>query len=52
VIIASSLGQDTPFSTPEGITRRKFERLGVSEVESGAAADGTYFVGRKESNTE
>ncbi|HTU14533.1 MAG TPA: methyltransferase domain-containing protein [Solirubrobacterales bacterium] len=48
VIIASSLGQSTPFSTPDGVTRRKFAKLGISEVETGEAADGTYFVGRKE----
>lgn len=51
VIIASSLGQETPFSTPDRITRRKFARLGVTEVETGTAAEGTYFVGRKESGT-
>ena len=51
VIIASSLGQETPFSTPDRITRRKFAKLGVTEVECGTAADGTYFVGRKDLQT-
>lgn len=51
VIISSSLGQSTPFSTPEGITRRKFAKLGVEQVRTGEAADGTYFVGRKATPT-
>lgn len=51
VIIASSLGQNTPFSTPDKVTRRKFAKLGISEVETGEAAEGTYFVGRKEETT-
>jgi len=48
VIIASSLGQNTPFSTPDKVVRSKFAKLGVSEVKTGEAAEGTYFVGRKE----
>lgn len=51
VIIASSMGQNTPFSTPDQVTRRKFAKLGISEVDTGEAADGTYFVGRKEETT-
>jgi ubiquinone/menaquinone biosynthesis C-methylase UbiE len=48
VIIASSLGQRTPFSTPDRIVRRKFARLGIEEVATGEAADGTWFAGRKQ----
>lgn len=47
VIITSSSGQKTPFSTPEKTVKRKFARLGISEIETGAAGEGTYFVGRK-----
>ncbi|MGB0120174.1 MAG: class I SAM-dependent methyltransferase [Solirubrobacterales bacterium] len=52
VIITSSSGQKTPFSTPDRTVVRKFARLGISEVETGAAGNGTYFVGRKREHPE
>lgn len=49
VVIASSLGQDTPFSTSESLISRKFRRHGIRTVRIGEAGSGTYFVGRKDS---
>ena len=45
-VIAASWGEATPFYTPESVLRRGFERRGLETVESGGAADGTYFVAR------
>jgi SAM-dependent methyltransferase len=45
-LIAASWGRRTPFYTPEAVLRRGFERHGIERIESGAAADGTYFIGR------
>lgn len=47
VVIASSSGQNTPFSTPDDLLKRKFEKRGFGEIETGSAAQGTYFVARK-----
>ncbi len=47
VVIASSSGQSTPFSTPDDLLKQKFGKLGFSEVETGSAARGTYFTARK-----
>lgn len=47
VVIASSLGRDTPFSTPESVISRKFKRLGVNTTATGDAGRGTYYIGRK-----
>ena len=41
VAIASSLGPVTPYYTPHGVLRRRF-----TEVASGQAAPGDYFIGR------
>lgn len=46
-LIAASWGQRTPFYTPEAVLRRGFERHGIERIESGTAAEGTYFVGRQ-----
>jgi SAM-dependent methyltransferase len=46
-LVAASWGPGTPFYTPEAVLRRGFERHGVEQIESGAAAEGTYFVGRQ-----
>jgi SAM-dependent methyltransferase len=46
-LIAASWGRRTPFYTPEAVLRRGFERHGIERIESGAAAEGTYFVGRR-----
>ena len=48
VVIASSLGRRTPFSTPESLIRRKFRRHGIVTTGTGAAGAGTWLVGRKE----
>ncbi|MBK5233156.1 MAG: methyltransferase domain-containing protein [Thermoleophilia bacterium] len=47
VVIASSSGQNTPFSTPDDLLGKKFGKLGFSGVETGTAARGTYFAARK-----
>jgi SAM-dependent methyltransferase len=47
VVHASSWGDATPFWTPDAVLRRRFGRLGVSEVFAGGAAAGTFWVGRK-----
>jgi SAM-dependent methyltransferase len=45
-VIAASWGPHTPFYTPEPVLRRGYERAGLEPVESGSAAQGTYFVAR------
>jgi len=47
VAIASTLGPRTPYYTPERVLRRRFKRLGLSVVGSGAAGAGTYFLARR-----
>jgi ubiquinone/menaquinone biosynthesis C-methylase UbiE len=45
-VIAASFGPATPFYTPESVLRRGFARVGLEQVESGTAGDGTYWVAR------
>lgn len=52
VVIASSSGQDTPFSTPDHLLEKKFRKRGFVDVETGTAARGTYFAARKKSLPE
>lgn len=47
VILATSWGPSTPFYTPHSVLRRGFGRHGIEPHESGEAAQGTYFVGRR-----
>jgi SAM-dependent methyltransferase len=47
VVHASSWGEATPFWTPDSVLRRGFGRRDVSEVATGAASAGTFWVGRK-----
>lgn len=47
VVVASSLGSNTPFSTPESLMRRKFGKKGIENTATGATGVGTWFVGRK-----
>ncbi len=47
VVVAHSLGSDTPFSTPTETLRRKFARRGVDRAATGSTGPGTWFVGRK-----
>jgi SAM-dependent methyltransferase len=46
-VVAASWGSETPFYTPEAVLTRGFRRRGLEPVESGSAADGTYFVARR-----
>ena len=52
VVIASSSGQNTPFSTPDELLTKKFMKIGFTGVETGSAAHGTYFTARKEGTPE
>jgi ubiquinone/menaquinone biosynthesis C-methylase UbiE len=46
VVIAASLGDETPFFTPDSVLERGFRRHGIDQVESGSAGAGTFFIGR------
>ena len=46
-VIAATFGPATPFYTPESVLRRGFARVGLEQVESGGAGDGTYWVARR-----
>lgn len=50
VVIASSSGQNTPFSTPDDLLRRKFAKLGFTAIETGTVGKGTWFAAKKESD--
>jgi SAM-dependent methyltransferase len=45
-VIAASFGPATPFYTSESVLRRGFARVGLEQVDSGTAGDGTYWVAR------
>ncbi len=47
VIVASSLGADTPYYTPEALLRRRFARRGLYAIAAGPAGVGTYFLARR-----
>jgi SAM-dependent methyltransferase len=47
VVIAASWGPSTPFYTPESVLRRRFRKHGIESLESGEAAQGTFFVARR-----
>lgn len=47
VVITSSLGMDTPFSTPHDLLEKRFAKLGVHMVGSGDTGPGTWFLARK-----
>ena len=51
VIVVATLGEDTPFSTPERTVERKFERLGLQRSGGGSAARGTWFTATKTGGT-
>lgn len=46
-VIATSWGPRTPFYVPESVLARGFRRRGLEPVESGEAAEGTYFIARR-----
>src|SRR6476469_2236432 len=46
VIVASSMGDATPFYTPSKLLRWKFAQRGIEEVEEGSAGAGSLWVGR------
>jgi SAM-dependent methyltransferase len=47
VAIAATFGPRTPFYTPDAVLRRGFRRAGLEPLDSGTAAEGTWFVARK-----
>jgi SAM-dependent methyltransferase len=47
VAIASTLGPQTPYYTPDRVLRRRFERLGLSVVSCGDEGAGTYFLAQR-----
>jgi ubiquinone/menaquinone biosynthesis C-methylase UbiE len=48
-IVAATWGPETPFYTPDPVLERGFRKAGLEKVESGGAAEGTYFVARRPS---
>jgi len=48
-VIAASWGSETPFYTPDSVMRRGFRKVAIDQIETGGAADGTYFIGRRSS---
>jgi SAM-dependent methyltransferase len=48
-IVAATWGPETPFYTPDSVLERGFRKAGLERVESGEAAEGTYFVARRPS---
>jgi SAM-dependent methyltransferase len=46
-IVAASWGPQTPFYTPDSVLERGFRKAGFEKIETGEAADGTYFVARR-----
>ncbi len=48
-VVAASWGPQTPFYTPDSVLERGFRKAGIEKVESGEAADGTYFVAHRAS---
>ncbi len=47
VIVVATLGQETPFSTPEKTIERRFSRLGLEKAGGGSAGKGTWFTAAK-----
>jgi ubiquinone/menaquinone biosynthesis C-methylase UbiE len=48
-VVAASWGSRTPFYTPDSVLERGFRKARLERVDSGEAADGTYFVARRAS---
>jgi SAM-dependent methyltransferase len=48
-VIAASWGPETPFYTPDSVLERGFRKRGLEPVQSGSAAEGTYFIARRPS---
>lgn len=46
LIIATSLGELTPFSTPEKLVRRKLSSRGFDSIHSGEAGEGTWIAAK------
>lgn len=48
VIVVATLGERTPFSTPEKTVERKFAKLGLKRSGSGSAGQGSWFTATRE----
>jgi ubiquinone/menaquinone biosynthesis C-methylase UbiE len=46
VVVAATIGAETPFYTPASVLDRGFRRHGIDALESGEAGRGTFFIGR------
>ncbi len=46
IIVVATLGDRTPFYTPDDLLERRFARHGIDRAATGTAADGTYWIGR------
>jgi ubiquinone/menaquinone biosynthesis C-methylase UbiE len=44
VIVVATLGERTPFSTPERTIERKFSKLGLERAGGGSAGSGTWYT--------
>lgn len=47
LVISTSMGEATPFSTPDKLVRRKLARYDFTDVSSGEAGEGTWTAARK-----
>lgn len=47
VLIAASWGEHTPFFTPDRVLERAFGKRGIRAHQTGGAASGRYWVGRR-----
>jgi SAM-dependent methyltransferase len=47
LIVASSLGPDTPYYTPDSVLARGCARRGLEPIGTGSAGGGTYFLARR-----
>lgn len=48
LIVASSLGPNTPYYTPDAVLARGAARRGLEQVATGSAGGGTYFLARRD----
>jgi ubiquinone/menaquinone biosynthesis C-methylase UbiE len=46
-IVAASLGERTPFYTPDSVLERGFAKHGLEKMATGHSGEGTYFVARR-----
>jgi SAM-dependent methyltransferase len=47
VIVAASIGERTPFYTPDSVLERGFAKHRLEKMATGRSGEGTYFVARR-----